>query len=84
MSVYLVQKAVLEQRGVERERFEVTRDGEYITGVDKPRQSTMDAWRAAVRMLRANLARRFDETAPIFAAHSDDEECVAFAEMLNV
>lgn len=83
MSVYVVAKRVVEHRGVERERFEVTRDGEYITGVDKPKHSTMDAWRAAVRMLRTNLARRFEETAPIFAAHSDDEECVAFAEMLN-
>lgn len=83
MSVYVVAKQVVEHRGVERERFAVTRDGEHITGVDKPKHLTMEAWRAAALMLRANLARRFDETAPIFAAHSDDEECVAFAEMLN-
>ena len=83
MAVYVVHQVVVEQRGVESERFELTRDGRYVMHVDKPKVSTMDAWRAAVRMLRTNLSRRIGDDAPVFAANSNEQECVAFAEMLN-
>lgn len=39
-------------------------------------------WRAA-QMMKANIARRFADAEPVFAAHSDQPEAVAFAGMLN-
>ena len=39
-------------------------------------------WRAA-QMVRANVCRRYDDESPVFAAHADEPEAVAFAEMLN-
>ena len=48
-----------------------------ITGDDG-----MAYWRAAQMML-ANIKRRFEDEAPVFAAHADVPEGVAFAEMLN-
>lgn len=83
MAVYLVQKTVEERRGVERERYVFLRDGEYVTGIDKPRIISTDAYRMAALSVRANFINRIGDAEPKFAANANEQECVAFAEMLN-
>lgn len=45
-------------------------------------EDSLAYWRA-VRMMLANVMRRFDDPEPKFAAHANEPEALAFAEMLN-
>jgi hypothetical protein len=84
MALYTVQRGQIEKRGVTRERFELMRDGAYVTGVDVPKAGTIDAWRGAAMSVIANLARRHDDSEPEFGVEDGAPiECVRFAEMLN-
>lgn len=83
MAVYVIQSGTTSHRGVERKRFEVVRDGDHITGVNKPTVSSMEAYRVTAIVLRDKVARWLNDPAPVFAASADDQECAAFAEMLN-
>jgi hypothetical protein len=62
--------------------YEAHKDENTVARVEIKAHDTMAFWRAA-QMMRANIVRRFEDTEPVFAAHADDQEAVAFAEMLN-
>ncbi len=64
-------------------RYEVEQDGRYACGVAVPNNpDALTFWRLA-KMIKANIARRFEDDAPIFAAPADQPEAIAFAGMLN-
>lgn len=58
------------------------RCGEASVSVEIKAQDMLAYWRAA-QMVRANVMRRWEDAAPVFAADASQSEALAFAEMLN-
>lgn len=84
MALYAVRKvSESDKRGVERERFELYRDGAYVTGIDIPSVVTDNWVRVAPKQLRLNLLNRHNDAAPEFGAAADDLAALNFAGMLN-
>lgn len=84
MALYTVRKVIEpDKRGVDRARFELYRDGVYVTGIDIPRAVTENWTRVAPKQVKLNLLNRHGDDAPKFGATADDIEALNFAEMLN-
>lgn len=84
MALYEVRKVCEpDRRGNERERFELYRDGDYVTGIDIPTIVTESWTRIAPKQVKLNLRNRHGDDAPEFGASPGDPEAITFAGMLN-
>lgn len=84
MALYEVRKVCEpDKRGNECERFELYRDGAYVTGIDIPKAVTENWTRIAPKQLRLNLLNRHGDPSPEFGANANDPAALTFAGMLN-